>query len=162
MKRNLEGDIFRLQTDKGFGYLHLIKNPIDNTELELLKVYLKPFTKEINDFSVLRNYNSFFIQFPLKAAVRRKIVFKVGNLMLIEKDAPPTLFRTEHIFGDGWQIVDSENCKRNTVKKLTKEQIQLSPWGAMNDTKIIELIDSDWSLEKMEIKSQRTTTVNRQ
>ncbi len=59
----------------------------------------------------------------------------------------PLFYRTENPFGDGWQIVNSKTLQRETFNELSDDQKKMSPWGMMNDTLIIELLERDWKLE---------------
>ena len=47
-----------------------------------------------------------------------------------------------------WHIIDYETWKRERVEVLTHEQKQLSPWGAWNETKLIEKLVEGWTLDE--------------
>lgn len=140
------GDIFELQTEKGVAFLQCVEIPTDNSNCELIKVFYQLHTESQDLDEVVRG-DFFFIRFPLRIAAFRKIVFKVGNLNLINFVAP-LFYRTTHILTDDWQIVDAKTWKRETIKKLSPEHIKLSPWGVFNDTLLKELLVANWRLEK--------------
>lgn len=93
----------------------------------------------------------YFIQFPLKYAVKKKCIKHVGNYMPKREVSAPRYYRTMHKMGSElicWHIVDSETLQRNSVIELSEEELRLSPWGAWNDTLLAERIASNWSLDK--------------
>lgn len=101
----------------------------------------------IDDINRLERWN---IEFPLKAAVRKKIVSKVANFNLPIDYHISGYARSEHnIRGEflGWFIVNRKTLQRELKKKLTKDELKLSPHGMMNDTLIIEYLENDWKLE---------------
>ncbi|MGK6353485.1 hypothetical protein [Parapedobacter sp. DT-150] len=149
MKRKIElGDVFELETKKGMkAYFQCAEIPRDDRYLELIKIFYDLYPKRPGKIDVIVNRPFFFNEFPLKAALRRKIAEKIGNQPLPAGFKPPRYFRTENTFGPGWQIVDSETCQRQTVIELSEEHKKLSPWGSMNDTLILELLEKGWTLE---------------
>ncbi|WP_277014269.1 hypothetical protein [Flavobacterium lindanitolerans] len=141
------GDVFSIETNNGIGYLQYVESP-KGDDVELIRVFynLHKNTEILNvDLETAGGY--FFIRFPLKAALRKKIIRFVEHIDLPENFQPPIFFRTINPFGDGWQIVNSETLKRETVRHLTDEHKKLSPWGGMNETLIKELLEKGWRLE---------------
>ncbi len=143
------GDIFEMQTPKGMKiYIQCVEIPKDiKNELELVKIFYKLYEATPEEITSIIEEEFFFNRFPLKAAYRKKIVEKVGNSSLPPNFKAPLYYRTENDFGNGWQIVNAKTWKRETVLELSEEQKQLSPWGGMNDTLIIELLEKGWRLE---------------
>jgi len=142
------GDIFSLETNKGTACFQCVEIPFDvKNEVELIKVFYKLFDQKLFDLDAVTQNDFFFTRFPLKAALRRKFVKKIGNMTLPEDFASPSFFRTENPFGKGWHIVNSKTLFRETVTELTEDQKKLSPWGIMNDTLIIERLEAGWRLE---------------
>ncbi|NQY04962.1 MAG: hypothetical protein HRT68_01860 [Flavobacteriaceae bacterium] len=80
------------------------------------------------------NDNYLHIDFVLKYAIKSKVVKYIKNIPLPENFKTPKYYRISDLFGDGWQIVDSETL----IETLTDEQLKLSSWGIWNDTLIIE------------------------
>lgn len=99
------------------------------------------------------NNDFFYIRFPLKVAHKRKIVLKMFYLPLSVNFELPIYFRTENVFDEGWKIVDLRTLHRKSVTELTNEQKKMSPWGGMNDTKIIELLEKGWRLENWTLEN---------
>lgn len=143
------GDIFELQTEKGEKiYFQCIEIPTDTrNEVELIKIFYDLWAEPPVDLNSIIRGDYFFTRFPLKAALRRKIVTKIGNYTLSENFEVPEYYRTTNFTEDAWQIVDAKTLKRETVVELSEEQKKLSPWGGMNDTLIIELLERGWKLE---------------
>jgi hypothetical protein len=143
------GDIFEMATPKGMKiYLQCVEIPVDIiNNVELIKVFYKLYKTTPEKINSIVEGGYFFNRFPLKAAYRKKIVEKVGNVSLPIDFEVPLFYRTENDFGEGWQIVNAKTWKRETVIELSDEQKKLSPWGGMNDTLIIELLERGWTLE---------------
>jgi hypothetical protein len=147
------GDIFELKTSKGYIYLQCVRIPIDKRQdVELIRVYYNVHSTQTNDISLIQKSSFFYVGFALQAAYNRKIVEKIGNVLLEADFKPPRYFRTTNPFGEGWQIIDSVNWHRETTRKLTNEQQKLSPWGVWNDTLIIEQLHEGWTLENWKIE----------
>lgn len=159
MKKKIEiGDIYELQSENDDlkAYLQCVEIPVDDrNEIELIKVYYSLYTStpEIKTF---QSEDFFFIRFPLKAALRKKIVKKIGYLPLPDNFKIPRYYRTTNFTGDAWQIIDSTTLKRTNINELSEEQKKLSPWGMMNDTLIIELLKKGWNLENWDLENMFT------
>jgi hypothetical protein len=143
------GDIFELKTKKGNKiYFQCVQIPDDTkNEVELIKVYYNLLSETPSELESITNGEFFFCRFPLKVATHKKIVKKIGNHQLPENFELPKQYRTTNFTDDAWQIVDAKTLKRETTIELTEEQKKLSPWGGMNDTLIIELLERGWKLE---------------
>ena len=92
----------------------------------------------------------YMIFFPLKAAVRQKIVKKSG-FYPAENFKKPRHMRTEHTVRGSfisWHIINTETWQRELVTNLSTEQKKLSPWGIWNDTLLLQRLVADWTLEK--------------
>jgi len=146
-----KGDIFRIRTKLGFGFLQYIET--DDMGVEFIRV-LEPINIEgqISQLEVdeIERWN---IGFPLKAAVRKKLVEKIGNFNVPTTFATPEYARSEHnIRGEfiGWHIVHRPTLKKELKKTLTDKEMRLSPHGIMNDTLIIDRLEENWRLENWE------------
>lgn len=141
-----------MKTDKGNNiYIQCVEIPEDiRNEVELIKIFYDLHQNQPNEINSIINGDFFYNRFSLKAALRRKIVSKIGNSPLSADFESPKYYRTENDFGKGWQIVNAKTWYRDTVSVLSDEQKKLSPWGSMNDTLIIELLESGWKLENWE------------
>ncbi len=148
IKKKIElGDIFEIETSKGNGYLQYVKKPKDDSEVEKIKVYYDLFMQKPKIVEDIISKKFFYIDFPLNAAYKKKIVTFAGNIPLPKNFACPQYYRTENMFGEGWQIINSKTWERESVEFLTEEQKKLSPWGIWNDTLLIENLELDWRLE---------------
>ena len=141
------GDIFKIPTKIGFGFLQFIE--IDSMGIEYMRV-LDFISKNgtISQFEIDKT-ERWSIGFPLRAASRKKIVERIGTFNLPSKYKPSDLVRSEHIIGEkiiGWHIINRKNLKRKLKKKLNKKDLNLSPHGIMNDTLIIERLEKNWNL----------------
>jgi hypothetical protein len=148
MKLN-KGDTFKIKTNNGIGFLQYIET--DELGIEFIRI-LEIIRENENitqkDIDKPERWN---IGFPLKAAVRKKIVEKIGTFEIPKSYKTPKLVRSEHnIQGEklGWHIIDRSTLKRKFKKKLNKRDLKLSPHGIMNDTMIVEYLDKGWKLEE--------------
>lgn len=143
------GDIFELETPNDNKiHLQCVHIPKDlRNEVELIKVFFNLHKKTPNDLSTIIKEDYFFIRFPLKAALKKGIVNQIGNYPLPDGFTIPLFYRTINFSGTAWQIVNSKTLKRETVDVLSEEQKELSPFGGMNDTMIIELLEKGWNLK---------------
>lgn len=143
------GDIFELNTPKGKAYLHYIHN--DKVTGELIRVLKGLYNKIPDDFEKLVNTEErYMISFPVSAATKKNILRHVG-FCSAQNFNKPKYMRTQHnIRGEflGWHIVDTGTWQRQLVKTLSDEEKKLSPWGAWNDTLLIEKLVQDWSLDQ--------------
>ncbi|HHC80787.1 MAG TPA: hypothetical protein ENK46_12950 [Flavobacteriia bacterium] len=144
-KLNL-GDIFEIDTKKGKGYFKLVG--FDKHHGELIKVYYRLY-QDVPPLNELEN-GSYYIYFPLKYALRQKLVKHVGNIVVSSQFIKPQYCREKHIIGReflGWFIVDMRTMKMKLVKELNKEQKKLSPCGIINDTLLKKRLEQGWRLE---------------
>jgi len=142
------GDIFEIKTKKGSGYLQYVKEPSDNTELEKTRIFYTLYNEK-PELSEIVSGKYFFLEFPLQAAKKKKILTYIGNIILPVNLSYPRYFRSENIFGKGWRIIDSMGGQK-VVEELTKEQKKMSPWGTWNDTLLIDNLEKGWRLNKWE------------
>lgn len=143
------GDIFEMLTSNGKKiYLQCVELPVDiKNDVEMVKIFYNLYDERPSDLSSIVEGDYFFNRFVVKAANRKKIIEKIGNVVLPENFETPKYYRTTNLADDAWQIVDAKTLKRETVTDLSEEQKKLSPWGMMNDTLIIELLERGWKLE---------------
>lgn len=145
------GDVFEIKTSNGMGYFQLIKNATVD-DCELIRVFRGTFDNEedarIENLAATKE--AYFIRFPLRYALKRKLVRYIGNYKVPDEVVIPRFFRSKDMVrGEfiSWDIVDSETLKRKLFKELSDEQKKLSPFGVWNDTLLAERIASGWSLE---------------
>jgi hypothetical protein len=142
-----KGDVFKILTKKGFGFMQYVETTALGMEyVRIIDLISEKGKITINDIDKLERWN---IEFPLKAAIRKKIVTKIANFNLPLSYKPHLFARTEHsIRGEflGWHIVNRKTLKLELREKLTKDELKLSPHGIMNDTLIIEYLEKDWKL----------------
>ncbi|MGS2765287.1 hypothetical protein [Sinomicrobium sp. M5D2P9] len=151
IRKKLElGDVFEIKTSKGKGYLQCVKLPKDTSEVEKIKVFSDLYRQKPEIAEVVISEKFYYVDFPLIAAYKNEIVEFIENVPLPEDFSCPRYYRTEHMFGSGWQIVDSETWERKSVEVLNSEQKKLSPWGVWNDTLLIENLEDNWRLENWE------------
>jgi hypothetical protein len=151
MKRIKLGDVFEIEITQGKAYFQYVFN--NEMIGELIRVLPGIFETQFNDLPQLVNGETeYFIHFPVKAACKQKIIKFVGNYDLPNSLSIPNYFRDDKRDRDGnligWQIVNYETWKRETVYQLTEEQKKLSPWGTWNDTFLIDRISEKWTLDK--------------
>ena len=142
------GDVFRIKTNIGFGFLQHIEMTIDKTHYVRVLDFV---SKDGNVSQVEVNKpERWCTEFILNIAFRRKLVERVGNFMIPLGFKVSKYARGKHIIPNelsGWVIVNRNTGKLTFKEKLTEEELKLSPHGIMNDTYIIERLEENWSLE---------------
>lgn len=152
MKRVQVGDVFEIETPKGMGYFQYVYlNP--RNDIELIRVFPGLYAEEPQNMEGLVSQKEvYFVQFPVRAAYRRKIIRLIGHYEVPPGlEVPPKQMRTTHVVRGEfvcWHIVDYETLQRASVKELAEEQKTLSPWDIWNDTLLIEKMVEGWTLEK--------------
>lgn len=146
------GDVFEIATNNGIGYIQCVKEAT-SSECEVVRVLPGTYknNKEVNLNELIKEKELYFIQFPLKYAVKKKCVLLVENFSVPEQVSVPRYYRTAHKIKEEficWHIVDSETLHRKPIEKLSDEEINLSPWGSWNDTLLAERMASGWTLDK--------------
>lgn len=129
MKKIEIGDIFEIPTHIGMGYFQCVKEA-PRTECETIRIFYGVYknVEESNLNQLAKEKEVYFIQFPLKYAVKKNLVKYVGNYAIPEHLVVPRYYRTEHILRGEficWHIVDSETLKRESVKELSELQRKL-------------------------------------
>lgn len=145
----VKGDVFKLKTKIGYGFLQYIKT--DRLGIDFVRV-LDPINSvgDINQPEV-DALERWCAGFPLKAALKMKIVEKVGGFEVPSSFVDSDYARSKHVVrGEflGWFIVHKPSLKRELKKKLNKKDIKLSPYGVMNETLIIERLEESWRLDE--------------
>lgn len=143
-----KGDVFRIKTKLGYGFLQYIET--DDLGIEYVRV-LEPISENgILSQREVECLERWCIGFPLKAAELRKIVEKVGNFDIPQSFINYEYARAEHnISGEkiGWHIVNKTSLKRELKPNLDAHDRKLSPHGIMNDTLIISMLEENWRLQ---------------
>ena len=142
------GEVYAIKTLIGFGFIQFVS--LLDTGIELVRI-LEPIKQSAdlsqNEVDALERFS---LQFPVKAANKKKLIQKVGQFAIPKHYSIPKKTRTEHnVRGEflGWQIVEVKTLKRELKKALSKEDLKLSPHGIFNDTLLIEYLEKDWRLE---------------
>jgi len=143
-----KGDTFKIKTKIGYGFLQYIET--DDLGIEYIRIIdciseEGSITQE--DVNKLERWST---GFPLKAAVRKKNVERVGIFEVPSCFENYEYARSKHfIRGEfiGWHIINRKTLKRELKKTLTQADLKLSPHGIMNDTLIAERLEEDWKLD---------------
>ena len=142
------GDIIEIPTSKGLAYAQYTH------KLEhygaLLRVLDGFFESRPNQFNELaEKKHKFVIFFPLGAAIRRKIFLIVGHAEIPDNAKEFPLFRAGAVGKSGkvatWWLWDGK--KEWMIGDLTLEQRHLPILGVVNDTALIQRIESGWTPE---------------
>lgn len=152
MKKIQLGNIYQIHTSKGLGLFQLVNLPKDSrNDVEMIKVAYSLYDTIPHKMDRIFDEGFFFVRFPVKAALRRKIIDLVGFWELYEDFELPKQERTEHYFKEGYWIVSTiEDDKFIEVEKLNDQQKLLSPSGVWNDTYLKERLEEGWRLENWE------------
>lgn len=145
------GDVFEIVTKRGMAYFQCVKEA-KSTECEVIRILPGVFstdqTKNLD--KLVKQRELFFIQFPLKYAVKKNCVKLIGNYPVPDEVTLPKCYRDKHIVrGEfiNWHIVDAETLNIRAVKELSEEEKRLSPAGIWNDTLLAERIAEGWKPE---------------
>jgi hypothetical protein len=151
-KRIRLGDVIEIGTQNGLAYAQLTHiHPRFGPLLRILRGIDQ--TRPRNLRSVVGRETQFQTFFPLQQAVNRKIVAVIGN------EEIPDPWKAFPVFRSGipdpgtrkvstWFLWDGERAKR--IEKLTTAQARLPIKELVNDTLLIERIESGWTAESDE------------
>jgi len=149
MKKYIIGDIFEIKTKKGNGYFQYVYD--DELNGEMIRIFYKLHKKRLVTFkSFVGDKEYYYVGFPLKFAVKRKLVELVGHVDIENDFEKPKYARDSHIIrGEffGWHIIDRTTLKQVLVQELTEDQKKLSLFGIVNDTYIKDRFEEGWTLE---------------
>ena len=145
------GDVFEIETPKGKGYFQCVKEA-SATEVEIIRILpgIYSMQEDVDMNSLVEENELYFIQFPLKYALKKKCIKLIGNFKIKDEVKVPRYYRSMHKIGTEficWHIVDSETLQRRSVDELSEEEKRLSPWGSWNDTLLAERMANGWSLD---------------
>ena len=143
-----EGEVFAIQTKIGFGFLQYIIP--DQFGVEIIRVLepIKP-NNEISQQEVDAP-ERYTVHFVIKAALRRKLIYRRGLFKIPENYIIPEKGREKHtVRGEflGWHITDLKTLKIESKSELTLDDLKLPPTGHPNDTLIREWLENNWRLE---------------
>lgn len=143
-----KGDVFKIQTNIGFGFLQFIDKTIDKTHyIRVLDFISKEGTISQIEINKPERWCTEFI---LSIAQRRRIIDKVGNFKIPSNFKISRYARSKHVIPNkisGWHIVNRNTLKLTYKEQLSSDELLLSPDGIMNDTYIIERLEEGWTLE---------------
>lgn len=148
MRKIEKGDVFKIKTKIGYGFLQYVK-------LAERKIYYIRVLDYISKKGIISQYEvnkkeRWYTEFLLSIALQRKIVKKIGNYKVPSDFKISKYARSRHVIPDkiyGWYIVNRKTLKLTYKDSLSEEDKLLSPHGLMNDTYIIERLEEDWSLK---------------
>src|SRR5688572_28073503 len=136
MKLN-KGDVFKILSGKRNIYIQYILK--DEVMGQLIRVFA-PDVKSIPgpaDFKERKEL--FYVFFPLGAAVRRKVVVKIGSTVLPDAQQLPKFMKAPFAINaagkiTSWSIFELDTGKQKVVEKLSKQERAYSPYECWNDT----------------------------
>jgi hypothetical protein len=151
------GDVIEIPTARGLAYAQLThKAPIYGHLIRVVEGIWQTRPQHLDE--VVNAATRFFIFFPVAAAINQKIVSLAGNLNVPPQYADFPLMRKAGLEPPGggnvdWWLWDGKEDWR--IGALTPEQCRLSIAQVVNDTALIQMIDSDWHPET-DIRTNRT------
>ena len=117
------GDIFEIETAKGKAYFQYM---LDDKEIgALIKILPGLYDNTPDNIKEILEKELFFVYFPLKYAVKLKIVKPISHVPVGFFFKKPKYMRTPHkVRGEflGWHIVNTNNLKLTLVSKLSEEE----------------------------------------
>jgi hypothetical protein len=139
------GDIFAIDTPKGVGAFQYVG--FDERLGELIGVFGFTASDEVSAERETRQSEfTFYTFFPLAAALRKRLVRKIGDRPGTSAHSPP-MRAPGRIDVANKRILDwfvYENGTVLHVSDLSPEQRRFSPRGIMNDTLLIHRIMTGW------------------
>ncbi|RKT01778.1 hypothetical protein [Chryseobacterium defluvii] len=143
------GNLYTIDTNKGLGLFQLVNIPEDKkNEVEMIRVSYHLFPDIPKDIDEVFSDDFFYVCFPVKAALRKKVINLVGHQDLPENFSIPRFYRIEHYFNKGeWIIVDNKSENIEQVKSLSDDQLKLSPDGVWTDLYLKDRLEEGWRLE---------------
>jgi hypothetical protein len=141
------GDVFEIETSKGLAYLQYVHQG-SSALIRILPGLYQGVPENLGE--IVQNKELFFLKFPIKAALKQKIVKFILNYELPSDLKLPTHMRIKYSTNNEqfWYIVDYSTMKREILYELNDEQKKLSPWGTWNDTLLKEKLAEGWTLEQ--------------
>ena len=158
-RRVKTGDVVEIPTSRGFAYAQCVH--VDKQWGHLLRVLPGFYDERPADFAALVAAEERFVTFfPLQAAVSRKIFQIVANEPVPPKAQQLPLFRAagfidrQGIVHDWWLW---DGTKSWRIDRLTEEYKKLPILEVINDTLLIERIETGWTpdTDPITIKSAR-------
>jgi hypothetical protein len=150
MKKPKIGDLIEIKASEGVAYA--IYTHSHKQFGDLLRVYHRVYDNRPTEFdSLLQSSADFSCFFPLRAAVSKGIVNIVGNFPISENMRIFPVFR-DGIFDssagrvNNWWLWDGE--REWQVGVLTENQKKFPIRELVNDTLLVERIESHWVPEK--------------
>lgn len=158
MSRNSKieiGDVFEIQTKKGFAYIQC--RFFHPKWLELVRVLPGLYKKRPEDFAQLVGQPDLYeVFFMLKASYRDGMVKKVAHFDV--DGFKPEYMRNSIIIRNvfyGWNIVNTDNLHRKHVLMLNNEESKLSPFGIWNPALLIQRLEEGWNLENWQERIEK-------
>lgn len=143
------GDIFSIDTSSGKGYFQYVYE--DETIGELIYILPGLYINEPNIKALRYSDEGFFVHFPLKSALKKRIIDFVTSAVILEGLKIPSYFKVDVRDSDGnfieYQIVDYQSWQRYSETDMGLDVNSLSPWGTWNDTYLIEQLIDRWGVK---------------
>lgn len=155
MARARIGDIIEIQTAKGFAYAQYTHNHTEPPKYgQLLRVFEGTHVERPRDFDALAHSPVQFITFfPLHTALTRDIFQVVGNVLVPKEAQAFPLFRVKGLIDKEtkkarrWGLWDGEGRSTTLNRPLTEAEKCLPILGVINDTLLVERIETGWRSE---------------
>ncbi|NTI39781.1 hypothetical protein G6L94_00695 [Agrobacterium rhizogenes] len=144
------GDVFEISTGKGEAYFQCVSK---NKEMGWA-IRILPGTYPVGYAgldALIEKAINFWIFFPVAAALKAKIIRKIGSYDVPSHSKQMPLFRAGVVDPqtrkvENWWLWDGE--KSWMVGEITAEQRKLPIKGIWNDTLLIQRIEEGWLPEK--------------
>jgi hypothetical protein len=147
-RKILIGDIIEISTSKGFVYAQYThQHEMYGGLIRILDGFFVSRPCEFDE--LVKQRHKFVVFFPLRAAVSRKIFEIVAHCEVPEEAKTFPIFRSGPPDRNGkvanWWLWDG--TKEWMIGKLTDEQRKIPIRSILNDTALIERIESGWTPE---------------
>ena len=144
------GDIFEVETQKGFIYFQYVYKRLD--KLQTINVFNYVSKTKLDLEEIDTSNIKLTVEYPVTIAYNRDMIDFIGNKDFSEFIYPKyridrALKLSREDNARGWDIVDTDTLKRKRVINLNDEEKKLSPSGWWNPTFLIEWIELYGTLE---------------
>jgi hypothetical protein len=144
------GDVFTLEVKHGYCVFQFVGHDIDN--IEIIRV-LRPVIKSVAEITgeLINQKEHFFVRFPLQPSYKKDLVHFINNYPIPPKTSIPTYYRSldyvTHKNIRNWYMIEAKTLKRQVIRELTSEFLDLSPSGIWNAECLREQLEMGWTLE---------------
>ncbi len=139
------GDIFEVETQKGFIYFQYVYRRVD--KLQTINLFNYVSKTKLNLEEIDTSNIKLTVEYPVTIAYNRHMIDFIGNKDFPEFIYPKYKISRAIITKNAWDIVNTDTLIRERIIKFSDEQLKMSPSGWWNPIFLIEWIELYGTLE---------------